>query len=143
MEQKVTLCLIRVHYEMSWTGTRAIFCRLFTNELATPFGPTTEALRSMFFASEERFNLTGSWNTLKDAIEKIAAELSIPFNEKRPHELQAIDCESLLTDRNPDVEVDSDSTLLGDDILDVEGSTNTPSKCSGRPKAIPRIGFRA
>ena len=143
LEHRVMLCLLRQKYQMSWSSTRLIFCRLFENELSTPFGPTKEALNSMYFASEERFNLSGSWDTLKDAIEKIAEELSIPFSKKEAHELRAIDRESLLVDRHPDVEVDSDSTLLGDDILEVRSPINTPSKRSGRQKAIPRIGFRA
>ena len=130
---------------MSWSGARDIFCHLFETELSSPLGPSKEALMSMYHALMHRENdsMTGSWNTLKDAIEKIAAELSIPFNEKCPHELRAIDRENLTADKNPDVELDSDSTLLGDDVLDVRKSSKSPSKRSGRQREIPRIGFRA
>ena len=126
---------------MSWSSIKKIFCQLFQKELSTYLGPSEAAFNAMYYAlSSANYSVSGSWNTLKDAIEVKASELSIPFNK------------SLLEDKDPDVEVESDSTL-GDNEeveqtplslhnLDVRP---THSGISGRriEKAIPKIGFRA
>ena len=105
---------------MSWSNIRAIFRNLFEKELSTHLGPSKEALISMYHGlSREQYSITGSWHALKDAIEAKAAELSIIFTTK-----------DLL-----DVEVDSDSTLRGDDIA------KTPKL--PKQKTIPKIGFRS
>lgn len=107
---------------------------MFEKELSSHLGPTPEALNSQYNAlRRERYSVTGSWNTLKDAIEAKAAELFIPLNRKKPDGL------------DPEVEIESDSTLLGDNE-EVEQTPSPLHRLSGHPrigKAIPKIAFRA
>lgn len=163
-EQKLTIFLLRQRYHLSWSTIRLLFKALFQHEFSSLSGPTTAAFASRFYQLlKDGFNFSGSWLSLRQAIESKARELAITLR----CDTSDRDCHEGASERFPNSDLDHDSdtdgTLLEDDL-----DMKTPSRSTNRPrneklviplctsistqskqkqrtanKKIPRLAFRA
>ena len=164
LEHKLTLWLLRERYHLSWGDIRLLFKALYQHEFSSLSGPSTAAFASRFYQLlKDGFNFSGSWLSLRQAIESKARELTITLRCDTPDRDFHEGAPERFSNSDLDHDSDTDGTLLGDDP-DME----TPSRSTNRPrngklviplctsistqsrqkqrtanKKIPRLAFRA
>lgn len=147
-EQRTTLCVLHIFYNVSWLDTKLIFNALFAEELPFPRGLSRGALSSMYFHLRKGgFQPSGRWMPLRKAIEAKASELGVQLSPEPSLEqatlLEATKCpqsfgrklgfppptppNTLRVADEVDSLSDSDDTLVGDDEL----NAYTPTKSNG------------
>ena len=131
-EHRLTLCLLRKTYNLSWGHIRLLFKAIFDHEFYSISGPSTAAFASMHYRlMKNDFCFSGSWLSLRKEIEFKARELGVVL--KFSDSLNR-DCNPETSKRSSEFDLnhdsDTDGTLLGDDF----DMSQTPSKSTNRPR---------